>query len=190
VKLGLCHGPWVKATAVADALSRCRGYDVVVVADSDVWCDGIDAAIDTVGSGRAAWAIPHHKVRRLDEASTARVLDGGALGGSYSQSPYVGVPGGGLVVTTPDVYDQVPLDARFVGWGQEDESWARALSTMVGAPWRGRADLWHLWHPPQARQTRVVGSEAGRILRDRYRAAAGNRDAMAELLSGARRGDR
>lgn len=34
-------GPWVKALAVADALPRATG-DLLVIADADVVCDGVD----------------------------------------------------------------------------------------------------------------------------------------------------
>jgi hypothetical protein len=65
----------------------------------------------------------------------------------------------------------VPLDARFTGWGQEDMAWGWALTRVLGAPWHGLAPLLHLWHPPQERSTRVVGSSAGMRLWERYRRA-------------------
>lgn len=178
-------GPWVKAHAVADGIVRTAGRgasDVVVVADADVICyDTIDA-VNRVNDGRA-WAVPHHLVFRLNRDATTAMLDGTEMPDRmYEQTPYRGIAGGGLVVIRRDVWADCPLDARFAGWGQEDESWGTALTTLFGPPWRGPADLVHLWHPPQSRMNRVIGSHAGRQLRGRYRAAAGIPAQMRALI--------
>ena len=174
-------GPWCKARAVADALSRAAG-DVLVVADADVWCDGIGDAIAAVLAG-APWAVPHGQVHRLDQAATATALAGCALAGRLDQPPYRGFEGGGLSVLPRSLYDQVPLDPRYRGWGQEDESWALALRTLAGAPWRGTAPLYHLWHPPQDRESRRWGSPDARSLYRRYLAATGRPAVMRALLA-------
>jgi hypothetical protein len=88
-----------------------------------------------------------------------------------------------MTVLTRETYEQVPLDRRFAGWGQEDESWALALTCLTGAPWRGDAPLWHLWHPPQDRASRRWGSGASRALWARYCQAAADPDAMRALLA-------
>ncbi|WP_067226624.1 hypothetical protein [Streptomyces sp. NBRC 109706] len=173
-------GPWRKAAAVADGLRRAAG-GVLVVADADVWTDGIGEAIDAV-AGRAPWAIPHGPVRRLTRVATDAVLSGGPLDGPLEQPPYRGFEGGGIVALRRDLYNKVPLDRRFAGWGQEDEAWALALRTLAGPPWRGDAPLWHLWHPPQARDSRRWGSANSRALYRRYRRAAGRPDGMRTLL--------
>ena len=172
-------GPWCKATAVAEGLADATG-DILVVADADCWTDGVEAAVRAVEAG-AAWAIPHHLVHRLTAAATADVLRGLPLGGRTVQRPYPGYPGGGITVVRRDVYAEVPLDPRFLGWGQEDESWAHALTVLAGRPWRGTAPLWHLWHPPQPRRSRRWGSTESRRLYERYRAAAAPDDVRALL---------
>ncbi|MGP4114653.1 hypothetical protein ACTWP5_27555 [Streptomyces sp. 4N509B] len=174
-------GPWCKAAAVAAGLPR-GDAEVLIVTDADVWCDGIDAAVDAVHTG-ASWAIPHRDVRRLTEDATAAVLHGGELGGSLDQPAYRGVEGGGITVLRRDLYDVAPLDPRYRGWGQEDEAWALALRTLAGAPWRGAAPLWHLWHPPQRRDSRRWGSIASRTLYRRYQRAARSPGAMRALLA-------
>jgi hypothetical protein len=80
------------------------------------------------------------------------------MGGLLEQKPYAGMVGGGCVVLRRDTYVSCPLDARFRGWGQEDSAWGVALTSLYGAPWRGSADLWHLYHPPQPRMSRSRGS--------------------------------
>jgi hypothetical protein len=182
---GSCpSGPWVKATAVADAVSRASG-DVLVVADTDVWTDGISEAVDMVASGRALWAVPHTLVHRLSEESSAAVIAGRSLGGHVEERPYRGFAGGGVVVITSALWDECPLDRRFLGWGQEDQAWGIALTAIAGQPWRGTSDLWHLWHPPQPRLSRSTGSMAGRRLLAEYQAAAAaGRDGMSAYLAG------
>jgi Predicted sugar nucleotidyltransferases len=178
-------GPWVKARAVADALTRADG-EILVVADADVWTDGVALAVDAVHKG-APWAVPHSKVHRLGEKATTRVLAGEepstAMGG-LARKPYLGVEGGGVVVLPRSTYEKVPLDPRYAGWGQEDESWGLALSTVVGRRWRGTALLWHLWHEPQPRLNSHVGSAESRALHVRYQVAAKEgRKSMRALLA-------
>lgn len=176
---GDCSGLWCKAEAVADALSKASGQ-TLVIADADVWCAGVPQAVEAVRRG-SGWAIPHYQVLRLTRPATAHVMSAGQWPGrgtmirtqggaipAYAQRPYPGRPGGGIVVLSRASYQRVPLDPRFKGWGQEDESWALALGTLLGPPWRGTADLWHLWHDPAPRQSREVGSQASLNLHRRY----------------------
>ena len=175
--------PWCKADAVADALER-TDADTLVIHDADVWCDHTGEAIHRVVAGQA-WAVPHLLVRRLTRNATAWIHAGTS---TYStdlpldQRPYGGHAGGGITVIRRTVYDDCPLDPRFTGWGQEDDAWALALATLHGAPWRGKAPLWHHWHAPQQRRDRFIGSDAGAALYGRYKAAASHPDAMRVLI--------
>lgn len=176
-------GPWVKAAAVNEAVAR-SAAEVIVVADADVWCEGLPAAVEAVLAGEP-WAIPHRGVFRLSEHSTDRVLAGEAreweaLG--LEQAAYLGWEGGGFVVARRETLLEVPMDERFVGWGHEDESWALALYTLAGRPWRGRVPLVHLWHPPQERRDRRRGSDDNWALFRRYTAVRNDPDAMRALL--------
>lgn len=181
---------WSKARAVADGLLR-TAADILVIADADVWCDDLGEAIEAVRRG-APWAIPHSDVHRLSPSATAAALRGAPLNtvGPLTQPPYRGYEGGGLVVLRRDLYERAPLDPRYLGWGQEDESWALALRTLAGRPWRGTAPLYHLWHPPQPRESRRWGSPAARHLYHQYRRAAGDPDTMRALLGEMRGGAR
>lgn len=189
-RLGAPSGEeWCKAEAVANAIAGQPG-DILVVSDADVFCPGVMEAVDKVRAG-APWAIPHRKVYRLSRQSTERVLAGEAPDESMELDPfrddmpgfaYVGVQGGGIVVLRRDVYEDCPLDPRFVGWGQEDEAWALALSCLYGPPVRLTHPLWHLWHPPQPRKTRGVGSDEGMALYKRYARAKRRPDQMRALI--------
>lgn len=163
------------------ALERSEA-EIVIVADADVWTDGLPEAVAAVKNG-AAWAMPHRLVRRLNEDSTARYLAGETEDLELEQLVYRGVWGGGYIVARRETLLTVPLDPRFVGWGGEDESWALALHTLAGPGWRGGADLVHCWHPPQERWTRRRGSRASWKLYGRYRAARDDIAAMRGLIS-------
>lgn len=171
---GATSAGYSRSRAILDAAAKAAG-DVLVIADADVWCDP-GPAVDQVAD--AGWAIPHELVHRLSPDSTDLVLAGADWRGlplstdnSQDRRPYRGHPTGTLVVVRRDVLVDVPPDRRFVGWGHEDDAWACALRTLVGAPWRGRDDLVHLWHPPQPRVSRRVGSNESAALMARYRRA-------------------
>lgn len=188
-------GAWSKSMAVA-AAGPVGDNDLVIVSDADVVCEQIGLAVDALRrrEPRHLWAMPHRTVYRLTEHATQSVIDRTwwpaqvptqrALQPFLSRS-YVGYPGGGLVVLYGKVLEKVPLDPRFLGWGQEDHSWALALTMLAGAPWRGHGLLWHLWHPPAPRMQPGIGSPGGLRLWHRYRSAA-NQQAMLSLVSEAR----
>lgn len=177
---------WCKAEAVADALSR-TDAEILVIADADVWCDGAQAAVEAVQQG-AAWAVPHGKVHRLTAQATADTLTTGTFDpdAECAERPYTGHAGGGIVAIHRTTYEACPLDPRFTGWGHEDDSWAIALRCLHGSPWRGADPLWHLWHQPQPRRNRRIGSEPSRRLHGRYKASRRDPDAMRSLIEEAR----
>jgi hypothetical protein len=139
VRLG--HGDpdrWRKAEAVAAGLVGSTA-DVIVVHDGDLWSPGLAVAV-AEGLTRRAWAVPHRKVYRLTREATADVLAGSplsmrpaaAIPGERYERVHDGFLGGGIVALRRDLYDRIPLDPRFVGWGHEDESWAWALRKLSG----------------------------------------------------------
>ena len=174
---------WCKAEAVRAGLDASTA-DVIVIADADCWSSFVEAAVDQLVG--FPWAMPFKDVHRLSPEATSHALQTGELNGKLQQRPYLGVPGGGMMVLPRESYERVPLDPRFRGWGQEDEAWGAALGSVFGKGWRGSEPLWHLWHPPQARQNRAVGSDASRHLRNLYLKARRFPDQMDELLTVAR----
>lgn len=110
------RGPWSKGAAVNPAVESCDA-DVLILADADVWTDGLPEAVAQVEAG-APWAIPHTLVHRLSEVGTAAALDGADWREQpIDQAPYRGIPGGGVVVAPREVIHSIPLDVRFTGWG-------------------------------------------------------------------------
>lgn len=182
VVVGACEGPWRKAVAVQDAANRANG-DLFVVADADCFSPGTPEAVQAVIDG-AAWAMPHKKVHRLSRKATIDVL-GGAMPHRHAptdQPPYTGTFGGGIVVLTRDTWNRAPLDPRFVGWGQEDDSWAIALNGLAGPCVRLQHPLWHLWHPPQERMSRRIGSAESKALFAAYHAARNDPVTLARIV--------
>jgi hypothetical protein len=176
--------PWCKAAAVEDGLTRASG-DVLVVHDADVWVPNLAAAVAVLEAG-APWVMPHRLVHRLNREATGMVYAGANphdLRLPYDEDPYIGWPGGGVVVLNRADYQRAPLDRRFVGWSGEDASWAYALDTLVGPGERLDADLVHLWHPPQPRMNRRFGSHQSQALWHRYRRARDRPDRMAALVA-------
>ena len=179
--------PWSKAKAITPAV-EVSSADIIVMHDADAWCHGLEWAIEQVKDG-AVWASPHDRVNRLTPASTRAVLDGADPEGLELIETHRAVWGGGIVVLPRETYLSCPLDPRFVGWGQEDISWANALWFLAGEGVRASADLIHLWHPPQNRLTRDRGSAENVALAARYRQARFKPGAMRELVNEFRRTD-
>lgn len=180
-------GPYNRSAAIVNGARRASG-DVLLIADADVFLAGeLDQVV--AEATRAGWAVPHLLLHRLSPESTDRVLAGADWRGlplstdnAQDRRPYKGNETGTMVAVRRDVLLEVPPDVRFVGWGSEDQAWAMALHSIVGAPWRGGDDLVHLWHPPQPRMTRVVGTEENRRLLNRYRRARQSVAAMRSLV--------
>lgn len=180
-RVGAGGEPWVKALAVMPAVSA-SSAEIVCVHDADVWCEGLADAIQAVRDG-APWARPHKGVFRLSEAGTERFMAGHSCEEvPLEERPYRGVAGGGVIVARRETLLEVVCDPRFVGWGQEDASWAMALDTLAGRHWRGKSQLVHLYHPPQERMDRKYGSVASKALWRRYCAANDDPDAMRALI--------
>lgn len=195
-------GKWCKGLAVHRGLQVAAGK-TIVVADADVTCDGMEAAVRCVADQHARWAVPHRVVCRLTEESTIVALQGGGYpppparlvaGGPYVRV-HPGAVGGGMVVLPRGLLEEVPIDPRFRGWGQEDHSWGRALTMIAGHPWRGSAYMFHLWHESRQRdgtgltdaqrRSAAIGSAASYQLWKRYECMATLPDMLA-LVSEAR----
>jgi hypothetical protein len=179
-------GPFNRAALLRRGVTEVCG-DIIVAHDADCWCPDLPEAVRQVQQGRS-WVVPHTMVHRLSPESSARFMDGAALEGlplstdnPQDSRPYRGVVGGGVVVLTRSAFHQTPPDPRFAGWGGEDEAWGYALAAAVGKAARMGGPLVHLWHPPQPRQSRVVGNEENQALLRRYRKAKGHRQSMRRL---------
>lgn len=185
---GTCSSTEFSRTqAILDAASRADG-DVLVVADADVFCPELDPKLP--GIHEHGWLVPHHFLHRLAPESTELVMAGTDWHGlplstdnHQDSRPYRGHEAGTLITLTRAAFATAPPDPRFVGWGSEDQAWATALRCLVGSPARGGADLVHLYHPPEKRQSRTVGNRHNQRLARRYQAHRRDPDAMRALIA-------
>lgn len=169
---------WSKGRATNAAVAAATG-EVLVVTDADILIDHqvLDDAVGLVAGARAAWVVPHGTVYRLTEARTVELIEGRLPPEPHDRfrrrreldrRTYQGPAGGGIVVLTRTAYELVGgIDERFIGWGGEDVSFARALHVFVGPYERLGAPLWHLWHQPQ-RRPGGHASAASHALAGRY----------------------
>lgn len=191
--------PWIKAAAVdlavRSAVASGQKLRALAIADADVWVTTwqFDSAVKAILSGEASWAIPFSMIVRFTADASARVLSGAEsaeqlawVPGALAEREYSHVAAGGLVVIDRVIWDLVPMDPRFVGFGGEDFSWADALSTLAGLPKRYPGRLYHFWHPPQQRISRQVGSHANLALRRRYQGAKGRASQTLRLIEEAK----
>ena len=194
VVLGSCaeDRPFNRSAAILDGVRR-TDADCVVVHDGDVFLDG-DLNEAVAAAEDAGWAVPHELVHRLSPHSSELVQHGEpwrdlplSTDNKRDSRPYRGYETGTLVVLRRGLFGVAPPDPRFEGWGHEDEAWSAALRCLVGPPWRGTADLVHLWHPPQPRRSRAVGSVEGQRLERRYRRARRDPHAMRALIEEGKR---
>lgn len=172
--VGSSKGPWCKADAVNRALAEAKN-EILVIADADCIAPGLLSAVQALEMDYS-WSMPHYAVHRLSRRGTNLVLRGSdprtfpRTRDYYHRLPYIGFRGGGVTVMTKKVYMSCPLDPRFVGWGQEDQAWSLALSSLHGRPWRPTSTpLWHLWHPPQPKVSQAIGSPKSQHLLETYR---------------------
>lgn len=177
-------GPWCKGAAVNPVASRVT-EPIVVVADADVWCPNLGEAVHQVADG-AGWAIPHQRVHRLTLAATERLIAGTGGPVELEEPAYTGIQGGGIVVLPRRTLQEIPLDERFHGWGQEDQAWGICLHYLVGPAVRLDADLLHLWHEKQDRRDRKIGSPESHVLYRRYLKARQDPQLLRVLLKEAR----
>lgn len=182
--------PWSKGAVVDRAVSTVDTPGLVIHdADVIVEPDALSSCASAVVSGWP-WAQPHSEVYRLARRTTQLVIAGAvagphhALGGAaLERRPHYAPPGGGIVVLSRAAYDTVGgIDPRFVGWGGEDISFARALDTLTGPAFRLRVAMWHLFHPPQIILPGRRGSPETEALASKYLDAAGDPVAMAEVV--------
>lgn len=179
---------WSKGRAVREALNAAAG-DVCIVADADVMV-GVDALTEALRALErgAAWVVPHGFVYRLSEHATCVVLEDRLRGPvplprhRLAQDLRKGPAGGGMVVgRTNDIENVGGIDPRFIGWGGEDISFARALDTLIGPHMRLGHTMWHLHHPQMYRRQGNRASVESEQLAGRYLDANGDPVAMRDL---------
>lgn len=147
------EGPFSRTAAICDAAEQATG-DVFAIVDADIWCEGLEDAVQRVASG-SPWADPAELVVvRMTAKATDAVLHGADFSAAGASKPLRRVPCAGAVAISRAAFLRCPPDRRFVGWGGEATAWAHALERAFGPASVGeRAPLFHLFHPPGDRKT-------------------------------------
>lgn len=178
--------PWSKGRAVRAAIKDLPNEELIAITDADVFIG--EAGLlwaSLTASEHGAWVIPHLRVCRLSQGLTGALLAGEDWPGEeWDRQPYIGVPGGGMVVLTVGQYRECPIDPRFIGWGSEDHAWGYALYGMFGNPIRGTEDLLHFWHPASTQKGYGrLGSDPNNNLRKKYFQAIHKPDVLRRLIA-------
>ena len=190
VCVGKCQDEWCRPEAIIDAYSQSHG-DILIVWEPDSVSFGLPSAVQAVVTGAHRWAVGHTQKHRLTELATEIVL-GGWMGDISSlptiEPPYTLVPGNTGLVMERSLFEQVPPDATFLGWGAEDQAWGMALTELAGPEYRSSAPLVHFYHPNEGRDDSGNWNTSPETKRRfmKYERAVNHPDRMRELVAQAR----
>jgi len=156
--------------------------EVIVINDADTLPEPHalrEAVAAAPGSGRVH--LPYTSYHWLGAEGSAEF----AGGTPPAHCTHVVVSGAcsGVYVTTRRTWEaHGGQDERFRGWGFEDAAWYLAHDTLLGAPpQRHHGRVYALHHVGEARAGAQYDRNAA--LMERYRAAAGDPDAMGRLVA-------
>jgi hypothetical protein len=174
-----------KAKAVNRAAQKATG-DIYIIADADVFFG--TRLIDKIVAiaNRYPWIIPFKRCYRLTQFGSREVTKNGKIELPkqlhFVEVQYIMNNIGALMnVVSRLAFEKIGgMDERFFGYGEEDESFARALDTLVGKHYRMPETIFHLWHPWAEfnHPNRNMNLE----LSKRYIKAEGNPAAMKQLV--------
>lgn len=170
-------------------LAACRNRAVASVGPDDVVVLNDADTIPEVGPLRAAVAaartsgrvhLPYTAYHWLGARGTAQLRSGRAA--ADCDFELVNGACSGVYVTTPETWAaHGGQDERFRGWGFEDAAWYLAHGTVLGEPpVRHEGRVYALHHQAEVRAGERYDANAA--LMERYRAAAGDAGAMAQLV--------
>lgn len=173
--------PFVLAACRNAAMADAASDDVVVIGDADTLPEPapLRAAIDAARTSDRV-QLPYTAYRWLGREGSAQYAKGMPLD-ECDHELVIGACSG-VYVATPRTWAQHGgQDERFRGWGFEDAAWYLAHEALTGGPPdRHPGRVYALYH---AGETRAGANyDANAALMERYRASAGDREAMAQLV--------
>lgn len=182
-------GPFNISRARNTAAEAAGGWDVAVFADADSWVSDAQLACALrLAAEHDRMVVAHDRWVNVEPDEIQSWLAGDGLEWRDTRQTVTFGVSSVIVVPRP-VFEAVNgFDERFVGWGLEDNAFARANRLIVGRPLRVLGDVYHLAHDRPAEDVKKTQSPT--YLRNRqhyfeYKRAL-TRDAMLDLVAGNR----
>ncbi|QKJ18559.1 hypothetical protein [Microbacterium hominis] len=173
--------PFVLAACRNRTMAAAAPDEVVVIGDADTIpeADALRAAIRAARTSDRV-QLPYTEYRWLGRAGSAQFAEGVPLA-RCDHELVIGACSGVYVATPRTWAAHGGQDERFRGWGFEDAAWNLAHETLLGGPpERHEGRVYALYHVGETRAGEQYEANAARM--ERYRAAAGDRRAMAQLV--------
>lgn len=124
------------------------------------------------------WRLPEI-YRQLDHGMTDEIRCGAWITPQSDRVEWAGKSWSGLVIIPREAFELVRGgEERYNGHGADDVALGLALDTLYGEHERYAGEAVHLWHPRGAEENAAHNPELTR----RYEAAAGNPEAMWEII--------
>ncbi|WP_243074285.1 hypothetical protein [Microbacterium sp. SS28] len=181
--------PFVLAACRNAAMRSAGPEEVVVIGDADTIPERepLVAAIRSAATSDLV-QLPYDEYRWLGRSGSADYAAGTPLEHCAVEQVVHGACSG-VYVATPRVWESHGgQDEGFRGWGFEDAAWLLAHTTLLGAPpQRHHGRVYALYHVGEKREGEGYEANAARM--ERYRAAAGDAQAMAQLVAPQRGSD-
>ncbi len=182
-------GPFCRSAAINEAASKAGDWDVAVIIDTDTLCDpnAVKAAVE-VAAATGGMALAGDERVMLSRQGTAKIM-GGYKGNWRVRGIQERVYTDGCsccVVVPRALWDAVGgFDEFFKGWGYEDIAFRIACEGLSGKPMvKLSSAMFHLWHTTSHENNpRTDTYKANSQRCERYKAAQGDREAIALLLA-------
>lgn len=190
-----CDGPFNRSAAINQASAMAGDWSVAAIIDADVilWHKMVEGAIErALRTGGPVLAYTERD--QLTAQGTPQVLAQDPTAVDLRSAPRLWrrwVRGrlrgscSSCYVVTRELWEAVGgFDECFVGWGWEDVAFRIATETASGQPlFKIPGVLFHLWHTVSSgNQPTSPTLLANQARCDRYKAAAGDQEAMAGIL--------
>lgn len=176
--------------AINAAASHASG-GVLIVADADcLWTPtNLPSLLVEAVQGGAHWAMAR-RYAQLTASQSRRLVKRSAPPSEVllQRAKWVGdsVSWAGLICMRAGDFASVGgYDERWAWWGADDAAFGLSMETLVGPHVRVPGSILHLWHPtPLAHNYGHERHPEQYALGERYKAAAGDREAMLQVRFG------